>query len=327
VMSGAATAADAGPAFADLADICIRALAPWALKEAERMGGAFPGEVAVVALGKCGSREMTADSDLDLMTLYEAADPTAMSQAKGWGAETFYARFTQRLVAALSAPTGEGDLYKVDLQLRPSGTSGPVAVAMGAFQPYYEGEAETWELLALTRARVVWASSPGFAARAGAAIEQALRRPRDPTRAARDVRDMRALMARERPAKGFWDLKLSPGGLVDIEFAAQYLQVAHAAGGGPLRANTAEALAALGEARLTGAGHIQALETAWRVQQDLSQLIKVALEDGVEVETEPQPFRQMLARAAGLRNFRSLLARLGAVRKAAHAAYGAVVTV
>jgi glutamate-ammonia-ligase adenylyltransferase len=325
VMSGAATAAEAGPAFADLADICIRALAPWALKETERTGGAFPGEVAVIALGKCGSREMNAESDLDLMTLYEASDPVAMSQTKGWGAETFYARFTQRLVSALSAPTAEGDLYKVDLQLRPSGTSGPVAVGMGAFKPYYEGEAETWEILALTRARVVWASTPAFAARAAEAIEQALRQPRDKAVAARDVRGMRDLMARERPAGGFWDLKLSPGGLVDIEFAAQYLQIVHAASGGPLRPNTAQALAALREAGLAAQAETEALEAAWRLQQDISQLLKVALGDNADVADEPQPFRQMVAKAGGARDFRSLQSRLAARRTAAHKAFQAVV--
>jgi glutamate-ammonia-ligase adenylyltransferase len=118
--------------------------------------------VAVVALGKAGSREMTAKSDLDLMTLYAADDPAGMSAIKGWGAESFYARFTQRLTSALSAPTGEGTLYEVDLKLRPSGTKGPVAVSHAAFEDYYEREAETWELLALTRARVIWASLAGL---------------------------------------------------------------------------------------------------------------------------------------------------------------------
>src|SRR5205814_1965367 len=98
VMSGAASAEQAGRAFAELADACIRALAPAALHEAERIAGAFPGDAAVVALGKCGSHEMTAGSDLDLMTLYRPADRAATSAIKGWSAETFYARFTQRLV-------------------------------------------------------------------------------------------------------------------------------------------------------------------------------------------------------------------------------------
>src|SRR6185295_12821149 len=135
-----------------------------------------------------------------------------------WDASTFYGRFTQRLIAALSSPTAEGQLYKVDMQLRPSGTKGPVAVSFAAFEHYYEGEAETWELLALTRARIVWATSEGFAADAQRAIETALRRPRDRAETAKDVREMRELLEQERPAKGDWDLKLGPGGMVDIEF-------------------------------------------------------------------------------------------------------------
>ncbi|HZZ87424.1 MAG TPA: glutamine-synthetase adenylyltransferase, partial [Caulobacteraceae bacterium] len=228
VLAETASAAEAGEAFAGLADACIGALAPAALSEVERRAGAFPGDVAVIALGKCGSREMTATSDLDLMTLYVSSDPHAASSVKGWAAETFYARFTQSLITALSAQTAEGELYDVDMQLRPSGTQGPVSVSLGAFDSYYAGDAETWEYLALTRARVAWATSAAFADAAAAAIETKLRAPRVPRRTAGDVREMRALMARERPPGGFWDFKLIEGGLVDIEFAAQFLQLVFA---------------------------------------------------------------------------------------------------
>jgi glutamate-ammonia-ligase adenylyltransferase len=325
VLAGTATAAAAGEAFADLADACVAALARASLAEAERQGGAFAGDVAVIALGKCGSREMTAGSDLDLMTLYEPAASDTVSVAKGWAAETFYGRFTQRLITALSAPTAEGELYEVDVQLRPSGTKGPVAVSMRAFESYYAGEAETWEYLALTRARVAWATSPAFAARAAAAIESKLRAPRDVRRTAADVRAMRQLMARERPASGFWDFKLHEGGLVDIEFAAQFLQLAHAAAGGPLKPNTAAALRALGEAALAPAELIDDLAAAWRLQQDLSQLMKVALSDGADPEHEPKSLRTLMAKAAGVRDFRSLRATLTAGRRAAHRAFRALV--
>ncbi|MDR7232415.1 glutamate-ammonia-ligase adenylyltransferase [Caulobacter sp. BE264] len=325
VMSGSADARDIGRAFAELADLIIGGLAPAALAEVERVGGAFPGQVAVVALGKAGSREMTAKSDLDLMTLYAADDPRGMSAIKEWSADVFYARFTQRLISALSAPTGEGALYEVDMKLRPSGAKGPVAVSFAAFEDYYEREAETWELLALTRARVVWASSPDFKARAEGAIAAALRRPRDAKETAADVVEMRQLMERERPGKGDWDLKLDPGGLVDIEFAAQFLQLAHAADGGPLRQNTGEALAALREARLADEGALTRLEAAWRLEQDLSQLIKVALEDGADVEAEPKAFKTLLARAGGVAQFKSLRPKLAKAKTEARAAYAAVV--
>jgi glutamate-ammonia-ligase adenylyltransferase len=321
VMSGSVSAAEAGRAFADLADASIDTLAPAALAEVERIGGRFPGAVAVVALGKCGSREMTAGSDLDLMTLYRAGDPHAASAIKGWAAETTYGRFTQRLIAALSAPTGEGGLYEVDMRLRPSGSSGPVAVSFKAFEDYYERDAETWELLALTRARVVWASDQAFAEAATAAIEAALRRPRRPKALARDVRDMRALIAQEKPPSGFWDVKLAPGGLVDIEFAAQYLQLASAASGGPLRVHTADALAAMAEAGLAAPTPLEALVEAWRLQQDLSQLMKLAVADPADPDSEPKGFQAALARAGRARSFAALRTRLTRVRAAATAAY------
>jgi glutamate-ammonia-ligase adenylyltransferase len=324
VMSGTATAEVAGQAFADLADVCIGALAPAALAETERLGGAFAGEVVVVALGKCGSREMSAGSDLDLMTLYRGGDPAEASAVKGWDAATFYGRFTQRLIAALSSQTAEGGLYEVDMQLRPSGTAGPVAVSFAAFEDYYAREAETWELLALTRARVVWATSDAFAAAAGGAIERALRRPRDRGRTAAEVREMRELLERERPPKGDWDLKLPSGGLVDIEFAAQFLQLARAAEGGPLRPNTAQALAAFAARGLAPAGPIGDLQTAWRLQQDLTQLMKVALEDSDPSE-EPAAFKKLLARAGAARDFKALRHKLEAAQRAARTAYETVV--
>ena len=323
VLEGAAGAPAAGAAFAALADACIAALAPRALAEVERLaGGVFPGELAVAGLGKLGGREMTAGSDLDLMTVHRAP-VGAETGARGWAAETVAARFTQRLTAALSASTGEGDLYRVDLQLRPSGTSGPVAVSLPALAAYYAGEAQTWEFLALTRARVVWASSPAMAAQVGAAVEDALRRPRDTLAAAADVRGMRALMARERPPSGPWDLKLGPGGLVDIEFAAQHLQLAGAATGGPLAANTGEALAALTTAGAASADDLRALAQAWRLQQALSQVLRLALPDDGSLDPARQPdgLRALLASSAGLEGWAEVEAHLDRVRSRAREAF------
>jgi glutamate-ammonia-ligase adenylyltransferase len=324
IMSGSASARDVGVAFADLADSCIRALAVAALAETKRVGGGFSGDVAVVALGRAGSREMTAASDLDLMTLYRPSRPTAQSSIKGWAAETFYARFTQRLLAALSAPTAEGGLYEVDLRLRPSGTQGPVAVSLKAFEGYYAGEAETWEFLALTRARVVWSSSPRFARVCARAIEAALRRPRDRAATAKDVRAMRQLMDKERPSKGFWDLKLARGGLVDIEFAAQFLQIVHAPAGGPLSVHTGEALAALRAAGLAPEAAARDLETAWTLQQDLSQVLKVALPEAQDPTQEPEALRALLAKAGRADSFAALTETLKAAKTAARKAYEAV---
>ena len=110
---------------------------------------------AILGLGKLGGCELSADSDLDIMVVYQA-DREMSEGERPIGCDTWFSRFTQRLVAALSAPTEEGDLFDVDLALRPSGSAGPVAVSLARFESYYQGgEAWTWERMALTRARIV----------------------------------------------------------------------------------------------------------------------------------------------------------------------------
>ncbi|MGQ2991937.1 MAG: bifunctional [glutamine synthetase] adenylyltransferase/[glutamine synthetase]-adenylyl-L-tyrosine phosphorylase [Brevundimonas sp.] len=311
-LSGRVGPETAGRAFTNLADAVMRVLADAALAETVRLGGDFPGASAVIALGKAGSGEMTAGSDLDLMTVY-AAPPEATSSLKGWSADVFNIRFTQRLISALSAHTAEGGLYEVDMRLRPSGAKGPVSVRLSAMQDYYAAEADTWEFMALTRARVAWASDPTFGEQVQATLEAVLRRPRPGVDVARDVRAMRDLMDRERRPSGFWDLKLSPGGLVDAEFVGQYRQLQAAASGGALTPYTLEQLA--GD---------PVLAEAWRLQQRLGQLFACAFDDRPDPEEEPEPFRRRLALAAGAPDFESLVERLKAERAAARAAFDAV---
>ncbi len=300
----------AGRAYTALADAVMDALAPAAMAETVRQGGALPGgSVAVVALGKAGSREMTASSDLDLMTVYDAP-PEAASDGKGWAAGVFYSRFTQRLIAALSAHTAEGGLYEVDMRLRPGAAKGPVSLRLSAVEDYYATEADTWEFMALTRARVVWTDDTAFGARTSAALEAILRRPRPGVNVAADARRMRDLMARERPGQGPWDLKLAPGGQVDAEFVAQIRQLTAAAAGEPLTVSTPDALAADPD-----------LAEAWRLQQALSQVLGAAFDDRPDPDQEPEGFRRRLAEAAGLADFSVLKQRLAAVRTAARAAF------
>lgn len=173
--------------------------------------------------------------------------------------------------------------------------------------------------MALTRARVVWASDPAFGADVTRAIEHCLQLPRDRAVLTRDVREMRDLIGQEKPASGFWDMKLSPGGLVDIEFAVQFLQLAHAPDGGPLRSGTAEALEALAAADL--ACSVGPLLEAWTLQQNLTQMLRLALGEGDDPADQPEAFRRRLARAGGARDFRALAGRLTRSRKAVLEAY------
>src|SRR5690606_842475 len=182
-----------------------------------------------------GGRELAEGSDLDLMLVYDAPEQAG-------GAGDYYAKLTQRLISALSAPTEEGALYEIDTKLRPSGSKGPVAVRLSSFERYYAEEAWTWELQALTRLRPV-AGDFALSQRVTEMARATLAQPRDVQKVFADVAEMRGRMERERSARSEWDLKLAPGGFVDVEFIAQALQLAYAAQApDALSPNTGEAL-------------------------------------------------------------------------------------
>jgi glutamate-ammonia-ligase adenylyltransferase len=224
ILSGTVTAAQAGGAFARLADVVIRAVHRAVADNFAQAHGHLRGEAsAVLALGKLGGHEMTATSDLDLIVVYDfdEASPDSDGARSLYGAQ-YFARLTQRLINALTAQTNYGALYQVDMRLRPSGRSGPVATQIGGFAEYQDREAWTWEHMALTRARVV-SASPGFAERVQAVIVDTLRKPRDAALIAGDVVEMRGAIAMEKGDANRWDLKYAAGGLIDIEFIVQYL--------------------------------------------------------------------------------------------------------
>ena len=162
------------------------------------------GQACIVGLGKLGSRELTASSDLDLMLIYDYDERNPESDgARKVHATQYYTRLTQRLVSALTAPTRAGTLYDVDLRLRPSGRKGPVATKLAGFIDYQKSDAETWEHMTLTRARVV-AGDADVGASVAREIVEVLSRPRDRTVLARYIREMRALIAREKGDKDAW---------------------------------------------------------------------------------------------------------------------------
>jgi len=294
LLRGAIGASEAGAAYADLADACVAALAEACEKDVlSRFSGSI-GKWAVCALGKFGGRELTASSDLDLMLIYET-DDTAGGALAG--------RFVQRLIAALSAPTEEGTLYEVDMQLRPSGRAGPVAVQFSSFDRYYRGEAWTWEFLALTRLRPV-AGDRGLRERIVDSAREALRLKSPDPKVTEDTASMRRRMARERPAKSRWDVKLAPGGLVDVEFVIQHA-ILKAAGSAPgvVRPTSMDALKALAAAHRLSPGEAAVLAEGLTFQLNLQQALRIAVGDSFDPAQASPGLRRWVANHLGLHDF------------------------
>ncbi len=291
----------AAAARTGLADATIRALLPRVLSDfSARNGRVRGGGMAVVALGKAGGREMMEGSDLDLMLVYDHPEEVVESTgARRVPASQYFIRAAHAFVAALTAPGLEGPLFAVDMRLRPSGNKGPVAVSLGAFCRYHAESAWTWERMALTRARVVAGPRP-LAARVSAAIAQALARPADPARIRADGVAMRARLARDLPPSGPWDVKHRAGGLIEVEFIAQVLQLAHAPADPSLcHANTRAALAALARGGALAEPDAALLIHADRIWRGMQGMLRLTVGRQL-AETPPAAAMPALARAAGL---------------------------
>jgi glutamate-ammonia-ligase adenylyltransferase len=312
VLSGAIKANQAGGAYALVAERLIDQLKVASERELERVHGRVVGGGAVViAMGKLGGREMTAASDLDLILVYDF-DPAApqTSGSRPLAPAHFYARLTQRIISALSSATAEGTLYDVDMRLRPSGQQGPVATQLTSFIDYQAKEAWTWEHLALTRARVI-SGPPELWARVEAAIRQALLKPRDVGKLTADVREMRERIAKEKGTDDIWDLKQVRGGLVDLEFIAQYLQLKYAAAHPEvLDQNTVEAFRKLRDVGVLATEHADVLIPATLLLHDLTQILRLCLEGRFEPATAPSGLKELLANAGDAPSFAELEERL-----------------
>ncbi|MEL6281777.1 MAG: bifunctional [glutamine synthetase] adenylyltransferase/[glutamine synthetase]-adenylyl-L-tyrosine phosphorylase [Pseudomonadota bacterium] len=315
LLRGLASPREASGAFSDLAEVCVRALWPHVLADLASAHGRPPGRgAAVLAMGKFGSREMTSRSDLDLIIIYDAEVSEMSDGAKPLAAPQYYARLTQRLTAALTAPTSEGALYEVDMRLRPSGRSGPLATSLAAFTRYQSESAWVWEQMALTRGRVV-AGPTDLARDVAAAVATALGKFHDPADIRRGAAEMRGKLDAAHPeaAHRLWSLKFGPGGLVDLEFIAQTgLLVAGVCRDGGV--STDDAFKRLLDAGALSAAEAGALNAAYDLQMGLSQLESVALDEAFDPETSGDALKDLFARSAGAPNFEALEKRLAATR-------------
>ena len=268
-----------------------------ARKEARRRvrGGA----VAVVAMGKAGGREMMAGSDLDLMFIYD--HPPDVSESHGTKvlpATQWFVRGVQACIAALTAPGPEGQMYALDMRLRPSGNKGPIAVSLDGFRRYHRMDAWTWERMALTRSRVV-AGPPALRRRVNVAIDAAIGRSQVPEQIKAHATSMRARMARELRPQGPWDVKLRAGGLIDVEFIAQVQQLICLRNRGFRRSQTTQvALQRLGQAGALKSDDAKRLIEAERLWRTIQGILRITVGQVKAADLPPASAVPLLRAAA-----------------------------
>jgi len=290
---------EAGQYYAELAGAVLAAVWPMVAAHFAERHGPQPGQGAVVVgMGSLGARRLNAGSDLDLIVLYEADGVEGSLGARPLPTRSYFARLTQALVTALTAPMAAGRLYEVDMRLRPSGRQGPVAVSLHAFAAYHRTDAWTWEHLALTRARAV-AGSDGLAT-AVETFRAGLLPDKGRGAGVRgDVAEMRGRIAAVRPGQGGLDVKAGAGRLMDIELFAQMLALR---AGSPARSVEAQ-IAAGGLAPRDAARLVAAYRLCWRCQAAL----RLLSERDPDPATLGEGGRAFLLRETGFADIAALL--------------------
>jgi len=277
ILKGTINERESQRALTDVAETLLGALQPRVEAEFAIRHGVVPGgAMTVVAFGKLGGGEKTPTSDMDITFVYDFdPDASASDGDRPLAVSQYFARLSQRLINALSAQTAEGDLYEVDMRLRPSGNAGPIATSLSAFEKYLTADAWTWEHMALTRARAL-TGPDDLRGRVQNVIQGALTTERDPDKLVVDVSDMRGRMDAERHTDIPWEIKNYRGGLVDIEFISQYLQLKHAhAHPDILSTNTRTALANLKREGVLDADTASRLIQALDLWQSIQGLLRL----------------------------------------------------
>ncbi len=323
LLSGAFSPERAGAALAGVADSAVAVALAAARREVEAVHGTVPGaRVAVMGLGRLGARDLTASSDLDLVILYDAPDmETRSAGTRPLDAVTWHQRLAQRLITALSAATRRGTLYEVDLRLRPAGSKGPLAVRLASFEAYQQAEAELWEHMALTKARIV-AGDEALGQAALAVARDVIRRPRERRSVLRDIAQMRSMIAEAKGEADPWDLKLAAGGLTDLDFIAEALILTHA------HAHPDWALAPTGavfrlarEAGVLAEADAATLTDALALLDAVTHMQRLTIEGAFDPRAIAAPVMRLVAKAGGAPDASTLAAMLADHRKAVRAIF------
>jgi len=310
-------------AFSKLTLAVVQSLAGLAERKFQRRHGRAPGcEWALVALGKFGGGELSATSDLDLMLVYDApGDAQCSGAAPSLPMTQYFNVLAQSVIAVLGASDPDGPLFDVDFRLRPWGNKGPIATRLPTLGDYLEQESWTYERMAMTRARVV-TGSPRFAAAIDSVIRAALQRCAGRRELRTDVLEMRALIHTAKATSNPWDIKHVRGGLIDIEFIAQYLMLRHAdEQPALLHAATAEALRRLCSGGILGLRDFELLSGALSSFKHVMQATRIACVGGPLPEGMSNAFAAYLPATMGESSLAAVEAKLSRLQACVHDAF------
>jgi [glutamine synthetase] adenylyltransferase / [glutamine synthetase]-adenylyl-L-tyrosine phosphorylase len=279
--------------LSNLAEACLEGAVQLAIEELNEKFGAIPrGKFAVLGMGKMGGRELDYNSDLDLVFIYDAHE-SAQSRGGTQGklcAHEYYVRIGQKLITYLSAPTEEGIAYKVDMQLRPSGKSGPLVSSLGAFREYHKTSSLLWERQALIKARFV-AGDSALGKQIEAVTESFAYGKGLTPEGIGEIHHLRMRMERELSGEDEtrFNLKKGRGGLVDIEFLTQMLQLAHGfRHPGLRRRETLRALKALHDKKILRKDEYKQLADGYLFLRTLDHRLRLERDQSIDAfEGEP----------------------------------------
>ncbi len=278
-IHGLLDAAEVEAGLSLLAEVCLAgALAIAAAGLSERQGSA-PGRFAVIGMGKLGRRALTYNSDLDLIFVYDGAHPAAGDLT----VHEYFTKLAQRLMVVLQITTREGYVYRIDTRLRPSGSHGPLVSSLAAFREYHRTSSALWERQALISARGVAGDRP-LIEEVEAVIEGFVYGRGIDASGVAEIARLRARMEQElaRESADRWDLKIGPGGLVDVEFVAEMLQLRHGADHPAIRRRrTEDALDALSAEGLLDLDHHRRLVDGYRFLRRVESRLRIERDQAV----------------------------------------------
>jgi glutamate-ammonia-ligase adenylyltransferase len=298
-----------------LADVCLGAAVTMARRELmpryglpwvkdddgqEREAG-----FAIVGMGKLGGMELNYHSDLDIIFIHEESGETRPvpghdpDRFRPQTNQEYFSRLAQRIISVLTLKTPEGSLYEIDTRLRPSGNQGPLVTSLAAYREYHQTTAQPWERQALIKARVVF--GPAELAQKISALNRQIVYDRElPENLSGEIRRLRERMETEIAREGLnhFNIKTGRGGMVDVEFIVQYLQLQHGAAHAELQVhNTLEALAGLHQTGLIATEDFAILLTGYEFLRRLENKLRLVHDESISaLSSEPAYLRKLAQR-------------------------------